>query len=326
MEKVTFLITNKCNFRCKHCFVSGGKKIDNELTDEEKYLAINKLADFGVKKITFSGGEPLMNKEIFEYMNYAKNKGLQIGFLTNGLLLTDEKIEIIKKITDTFSISLYTQDILGISENEYKNYLNKTINSIKKIHQLKFTITMLISKNNKNKVYELMRLLIKEDINPQTIRIYMITPLGRAKNNLELCTEDFNCEDILYDMPKDIKDINLNISFEYASVKKDELTNSKCSPFCPIINYEKNYINKFADPHMDANGDLYLCGLILRNKRYCIGNIINNTKNEIIENIERVVKDIKSIDKSDCCPALNRKVKKDEQLVCPVIYIKNRKG
>lgn len=50
----------------------------------------------------------------------------------------------------------------------------------------------------------------------------MITPLGRAKNNLELCTEDFNCEDILYDMPKDIKDSNLNISFEYAIVKKDE--------------------------------------------------------------------------------------------------------
>lgn len=67
-----------------------------------------------------------------------------------------------------------------------------------------------------------MKFLIKEDINPQTIRIYMITPLGRSKNNLELWTKDFNYEDILYDMTKDIKDSNLNISFEYANAKKDK--------------------------------------------------------------------------------------------------------
>ena len=44
-------------------------------------------------------------------MNYAKNKGFQIDFLTNCLLLIGVKIEILKKITDTSSISVYTQDI-----------------------------------------------------------------------------------------------------------------------------------------------------------------------------------------------------------------------
>ena len=239
MEKVTFLITNKCNFRCKHCFVSAGEKIDNELNEIEKYMAIDKLYDLGIKKLTFSGGEPLMNKDIFKYMDYAKMKGVKIGFLTNGLLLTDEKIEKLKRTTDTFSISLYTQDILGISKQQYEIYIKNTINSIKKLPQLRFTITMLISQNNKNEIYELMRLLIKEKIKPQTIRIYMITPLGRAKENLDLCTEHFNCEDILNEMPEEIKECNLDISFEYASVKKDELKNSMCSTYCPIINYEK---------------------------------------------------------------------------------------
>ena len=52
-----------------------------------------------------------------------------------------------------------------------------------------------------------------------------------------------------------------------------------------MFKYDESYINKFADPHMDANGDLYLCGLVLRNKRYCIGNILKDNKNKIIENI-----------------------------------------
>lgn len=322
MEKVTFLVTNKCNFRCKHCFVNAGEKICNELNEEKKYKAIDNFNSLGIKKLTFSGGEPLMDKNLFNYMMYAKNKGLKIGFLTNGVLLTDEKIKRLKEIIDTFSMSLYTQDILEIDDLEYDKYLEKTINTIKKLDGLEFTITMLISQKNKNKIYSLMKRLIKEEIKPKTVRIYMITPLGRAKNNLELCTEEINCAEILNDMPDDIKKSNLEISYEYASVKKEELKNSDCSTYCPMIKYDESYINKFADPHMDANGDLYLCGLVLRNKRYCIGNILKDNKNKIIENIKNVVEDIKmNSNIRECCPALNRKGKEDEQLVCPVIYV-----
>ena len=93
MEKVTFLVSNSCNLRCKHCFVCAGNKKSNEMSKEEKYRAIDKIYELGVKKISFSGGEPLMDKNIFEYMSYAKEKTLKIGFLTNGLMLDDEKIK-----------------------------------------------------------------------------------------------------------------------------------------------------------------------------------------------------------------------------------------
>ena len=321
MEKVTFLVTNKCNFRCKHCFVNGGEIIKNELTDEEKYQAIDNLYNLGIKKLTFSGGEPLMNKNLFNYMNYAKNKGLKIGFLTNGMLLSDENIEKLKEITDTFSISLYTQDILGIDDKKYNNYLDKIIKVLIKLKEINFTLTMLISQTNKNEICNLMKMILKEKIKPKTLRIYMITPLGRAKDNIELCTDEINCADIFNKMTDEIK--KLNISYEYTSVKDEEIKKSGCSTDCPIIKYENNYINKFADPHMDSNGDLYLCGLLLRNKRYCIGNIIKDNKERIFGNIKKVVGDIKINSRSgDCCPALNRKKKENEQLVCPVIYVK----
>lgn len=323
MEKVTFLVTNKCNFICKHCFVNAGQAIKNELTEKEKYQAIDNLYDIGIKKLTFSGGEPLMDKKLFNYMSYAKNKGLIIGFLTNGMLLNDEKVKKLKELTDTFSISLYTKDILGIDDNKYNKYLDKIFQVLTKLKEFEFTLTMLVSQTNKNEIYNLMKMLLKEKITPKTIRIYMITPLGRAKSNNELCTEEMNCTDILDAMPDEIKKSNLKISYEYTSVKNEEIKKSECSTDCPIIRYENNYINKFADPHMDANGDLYLCGLLLRNKRYCIGNVIKDNKDKIFENVKNVVKDIKVHTKNnDCCPALNRKKKKNEQLVCPVIYTK----
>lgn len=323
MEKVTFLVTNKCNFRCRHCFVCGGEEIKNELNNEDKYRAIDKLYNIGIKKLTFSGGEPLMNKGLFDYMNYAKNKGLKIGFLTNGILLNDEKIEELKEITDTFSISLYTQDILGIDDNKYNNYLDKIIEVLIKLKEISFTLTMLVSQTNKNEICNLMKIILKEKIKPKTLRIYMITPLGRAKDNIELCTDEMNCADIFNKMADEINKSNFRIGYEYTRVKDAELKESGCSTDCPIIKYENNYINQFADPHMDANGDLYLCGLLLRNKRYCIGNIIKDNKEKIFNNIKKVVEDIKINSRSDdCCPALSRKKKENEQLVCPVIYVK----
>lgn len=325
MEKVTFLVSNKCNFRCKHCFVNAGSKIQNELSEENKYKAIDNLVNLGVNKITFSGGEPLMEKNLFKYIKYAKSKNVAIGFLTNGLLLDEKKIEQLKKLVDTFSISLYSQDILGVENEFYSSYINKTIRNLKILTEkhFNFQITIPISTNNKDKAIDYIKLIYNEKIKARTIRIYMITPLGRAKQNKAMCTEKFNCSDLLKQVPDYIKQSNLNISTEFSSIDRNEEKISRFYAYCPIINYtSKNYINKYGDPHMDANGDLYLCGLLLREKEYCIGNILKNSKEEIIDNIRKLSNLIKTKIKEDCCPALNRHAKKNEILVCPVIYLK----
>ena len=325
MEKVTFLISNRCNLRCKHCFVNAGNEIKNELNEEQKYKAIDKLYDFGVKKITFSGGEPLLDKNLFDYMNYAKDKGLRIGFLTNGLLLDEDKINKLKQMVDTFSISLYTQDILGVNDKFYKVYFEKTIKNLKILSEkaFDFKITIPISTVNKEEAIKFIELLYEERIRPKTVRIYMITPLGRANKNQNLCTEELNCSSIFEELPEYIKKSDLNIGTEYSSIKKHKIDDSRFYTYCPVIKYESSYINKYGDPHMDSNGDLYLCGLLIREKKYCIGNILTNSKEEIMNNIKEVASLIKKQIKNDCCPVLNRKARENEVLVCPVIYLKN---
>ncbi len=326
MEKVTFLVTNKCNFKCRHCFVNAGREISNELTEEEKYKAIDNLYNLGIKKVTFSGGEPLIDKEIFAYMNYAKNKGLKIGFLTNGLLLDEKKLLLLRKIVDTFSISLYTQDILGINQEIYNQYLNKIIEKLKKLTEMnfEFKVTIPISTSNKEKAIELITLIYNEKIKPKMVRIYTITPLGRGKQNKSLCTEESNCSEIITNLPEETRNADFDINLEYASINKTEKEDARFFKYCTILNYSStNYITKYGDPHMDANGDLYLCGLVLRNKEYCIGNIIHNSKDEIIKKIDKVVELIKQNKKVDCCPALNRNANVNQKLVCPVIHLKS---
>ncbi len=81
-------ITSRCNSNCMYCSFRSGlskNKIDIELSTIKRI--IDELAEVGVKVITFTGGEPLLRKDLPEACQYAKEKGMTIHITTNGLLL-----------------------------------------------------------------------------------------------------------------------------------------------------------------------------------------------------------------------------------------------
>lgn len=88
---VVWNMTNRCNLRCQHCYISAeDRSYADELTTEE---AKSFLADIGRMKcpvILFSGGEPLVRKDIFELAAHATACGLRPVVSTNGTLITPE--------------------------------------------------------------------------------------------------------------------------------------------------------------------------------------------------------------------------------------------
>ena len=64
---VVWNYTKLCNLRCEHCYEDAGPKaMKDELTTEEAKHVIDEFEDAGVVAISFSGGEPLTRKDIFE--------------------------------------------------------------------------------------------------------------------------------------------------------------------------------------------------------------------------------------------------------------------
>lgn len=59
-------ITNKCNYRCLHCYNASGENcvVDNELTDEEVLELINQISKIKPHTFCFCGGEPLLRKDL----------------------------------------------------------------------------------------------------------------------------------------------------------------------------------------------------------------------------------------------------------------------
>jgi len=96
---VVWNCTRQCNLSCIHCYASA----DNQRSPEEMDTAAGKafirdLADFGVPVILFSGGEPLLRKDLFPLADLARELGIRVALSTNGTLITEEVAKELKKI------------------------------------------------------------------------------------------------------------------------------------------------------------------------------------------------------------------------------------
>ena len=82
-------ISHRCNLQCNICEIRKDKPIE-EYTLKEVNNIINQAIDWQVKEFALSGGEPLMREDIFEILDFVKEKKYHIGILTNGVILNDE--------------------------------------------------------------------------------------------------------------------------------------------------------------------------------------------------------------------------------------------
>lgn len=89
-------LTYRCNLRCRICpqelyKTQQGKKTQNgrEMDAQEMDRLFKDLAAMKVGYITLTGGEPLLHRDIFPIIHLARQNGLFVNILSNGMLLDD---------------------------------------------------------------------------------------------------------------------------------------------------------------------------------------------------------------------------------------------
>ncbi|MBN1357113.1 radical SAM protein [bacterium] len=91
--RVGCVLTHRCNLRCSMCFVwkRGTDNLrQNELTTVEWMEIFNQIPGFSI--ITFTGGEPLIRKDLPRLLQTACRTH-RVHLVTNGTLFTDDLIE-----------------------------------------------------------------------------------------------------------------------------------------------------------------------------------------------------------------------------------------
>ena len=81
----------RCNLSCTYC-----NEFDNfskPVALEQMFERVDKLAALGTTIVTISGGEPLLHPHLEEIVQRIRRHGILAGMITNGYLLTPQRIE-----------------------------------------------------------------------------------------------------------------------------------------------------------------------------------------------------------------------------------------
>lgn len=98
---VQFELTHHCNVYCKHCYNnSGNNDTTVDLMAPERWIEFSKylVAHGGVFECIVSGGEPLLlGDKLFDIMDILHEDGTCFLLITNGFLLSKEKVKRLAK-------------------------------------------------------------------------------------------------------------------------------------------------------------------------------------------------------------------------------------
>ena len=130
---VLFEITKKCNWKCDFCYAECNN--DDILSTNDMKKIIDDLHNYGVIDLTFTGGEPLLRKEAFDIFNYAKEKGFALTLYTNGSLINESNIDLIKKMFGSVEVSLHSYNY-----EIHDNIVKKTVSAIKLLKKHKVNV------------------------------------------------------------------------------------------------------------------------------------------------------------------------------------------
>ncbi len=100
---ITFILTHRCNFRCDYCDIPDAA--GDEMSTEEWKRAIDELAERGLGRASFSGGEALLRPDAIEIIRHAHARGLTTSLNSNAWL-AGESIAELASVLDMLVVSL----------------------------------------------------------------------------------------------------------------------------------------------------------------------------------------------------------------------------
>ncbi len=157
--KVALQVTKYCNMNCSYCYTNFETyKEVKEKTTEEIFKVIDEFYSRGTRWIWFLGGEPMMRKDFGEIIEYATRKGVFCDMNSNGILINEKNIHMVKKL-DAVCISLDGDE----ESNDFyrgKGSYQKALTAIKllRAHNVKVRLHSILTKKTWTKLDHMVAL------------------------------------------------------------------------------------------------------------------------------------------------------------------------
>lgn len=266
--------TNKCNMSCSYCYTEGSYDEKSCYMKMDDYInLLNLLNSNEIFKITWSGGEPYMNKDFNDILSHSLSLNFVNIILTNlkNIKLIDidtlknKNVQVQAGLNGIWSDNrVFNKELTVIAEN-YKILVDKGINirGTLMIDQEKIDIKKLLDYLDKNNMHK--------------IRIGLLINMGRAKGVINL--DEYRkyvrrVTDEIASHRHDYKNLEIVLQSEFEAYNE----NIFCRRYCLCE-------AGVTEIYISANGDVYPCPLLQDHDLFYSGNILRDKYKDILESV-----------------------------------------
>lgn len=135
IEYIRIAVTDRCNLRCYYCMPEEGIEYvprDHLLHYEEIERLVRLLAEMGVRKVRFTGGEPFIRRDVIHLMeSIASIPGIEALHITTNGTVTRPFIPQLKKLgVKGINLSLDTLDPQRFKEITRRDALQEVLDTL----------------------------------------------------------------------------------------------------------------------------------------------------------------------------------------------------
>lgn len=269
-------LTNKCNLHCVGCYSLDDKRnACPDMSTMEIFDALSQLRDIGVENVVFSGGEPLLTKDILKIVKYAKEecKFPNLILITNGTIFNKKLLSELPKYIDVVSVSLDT----------YSSESEPFLRDAGIFDKIMRSISWLIETGNKVNILPTIHHLNANDLE-KYVELSNKLGVSISFSLLSACYEG----ELLKYLPN--KDDLISIS---NFMKGNDLSIDDSSISSELFHAENNCGAGQTIVSVGTDGNVYPCHMLLYDE-FCIGNTKSTHIRDMLKN-SPIIKDFKDI-------------------------------
>ena len=272
MYNFTLYMTTDCNFKCQYCYEDYHNHYQlNEKTLVDSLEFMMNYGDRGKVLIDFLGGEPLLKKDlIYKAVAYIKDnypeREVKYYITTNCSMMDDRFIAFMKENHFTVRLSFdgnkETHDLNRVAKDGVSCY-EKIFENIMKVKDsgLNFSVRMTVTENTIPYMFENICYLHEHGLD----NICMIMDVY-----LKICDE------LKAEFEKQVGQILRYYLAEAAAGRVftiDQFDGKMFNMLCDFGNCFGMCDAGIGNFKIFPNGQIYPCGFLTSNEKYCIGNI-----------------------------------------------------
>ena len=276
---VDVFITDRCNLNCVHCFSRTEEKTAHELSTAELTSIFDQLENLGIFEVRINGGEPFLHSEIDDVLRNLKQRRFRKVILTNGTLLNEKEIELLRDSEIIPTVSLDDSE-----ENEHDFFrgsdgsFSLTVKGLKLLreHGLQYGINCCLHKRNLGRISSIVDFAAR--CGAHRIAFLDFKPTRRLRDHPTLVPSYDEYQRSIIDLISAKHRFRRNID-----VALDVFL--RCRPLVESVQEaRRGYVSCQAGRNrlsIDSDGSVYPCNLVLSDPRWNMGNTRNATISDI---------------------------------------------